>query len=120
MSNEFVCLRISKRGVLCEDVNEIFLKLSTPCILPVHHFILCYQNVHNMLNTYIYHQLLLTCFGACYTIFRENIALLAEKLYDFAMLLQRLCCKMCNIPRFLNLQCCYNVLRKHVFRPSAS
>jgi len=36
-----------------------------------------------MLNTYIYHQVPPTCFGVCYTIFRENIALLAEKLHAF-------------------------------------
>jgi len=34
-------------------------------------------------NTYIYHHLPPTCFGVCYTIFRENIALLAQKLYAF-------------------------------------
>jgi hypothetical protein len=33
-----------------------------------------------MLNTYIYHQLPPTCFGVCYTIFRESIVLLAQKL----------------------------------------
>lgn len=43
---------------------------------------------------YIYHQLPPACFGACYTIFREIIALLAQKVYAFAMLLHRLCCKM--------------------------
>ena len=37
-------------------------------------------NAHNMVNTYIYHQLPPTCFGVCYTIFRETIALLAQKL----------------------------------------
>jgi len=41
------------------------------------------QNTHNMLNTYIYHKLPPTCFGVCYTIFRETIALLAQKLYAF-------------------------------------
>jgi hypothetical protein len=38
-------------------------------------------NAHNTLNTYIYNQLLLTCYGVCYTIFRETIALLAQELY---------------------------------------
>jgi hypothetical protein len=36
-----------------------------------------------MLNTYIYHQLPGTYFGVCYTIFRETIALRAQKLYAF-------------------------------------
>ena len=36
-----------------------------------------------MLNTYIYHQLPPTCFGVCYTLFRETIALVAQKLYAF-------------------------------------
>jgi len=38
-----------------------------------------------MINTYIFHQLPPTCFGVCYTIFRETIALLAQKLNVFAM-----------------------------------
>jgi len=33
----------------------------------------------NTLNTYTYHQLPPTCFGICYTIFRETISLLAQK-----------------------------------------
>jgi len=36
-----------------------------------------------MLNTHIYHQLPPTCFGVCYTTFRETIVLLAQKLYAF-------------------------------------
>jgi hypothetical protein len=36
-----------------------------------------------MFNTYIYHQLSPTCFGVCYTIFRDPDALLAQKLYAF-------------------------------------
>jgi hypothetical protein len=36
-----------------------------------------------MLIKYIYHQLPPTCFGVCYTIFRENIALRAQRLYAF-------------------------------------
>ena len=39
-----------------------------------------------MLNTYIYHQLPPKCFGVCFTIFRETIALLDQKLYA--------CCKV--------------------------
>jgi len=36
-----------------------------------------------MLNTHIYQQLPPTYFGVCYTIFREIIALTAQKLYAF-------------------------------------
>jgi hypothetical protein len=42
--------------------------------------LLLQPNTHNMLNTYIYHQLPATCFGVCYTTFRETIGLLAQKL----------------------------------------
>jgi len=38
-------------------------------------------NAHIMLSTYIYHQLPRTCFGVCYTIFRETTALLAQRLF---------------------------------------
>ena len=41
---------------------------------------------HKTLNIYIYHQISSTCFGVCYTFFRESIALLAQILYAFAML----------------------------------
>ena len=40
-----------------------------------------------MLNTYIYHQLPPIYSCICYTIFREIIALFAQKLYAFSMLL---------------------------------
>jgi hypothetical protein len=33
-----------------------------------------------MFNTYIYHKLPPTCFGVCYTIFRDTITLFAQKL----------------------------------------
>jgi len=36
---------------------------------------------HNMLNTYIYHQLPPTCIGVCFTIFRETTAFLAQELH---------------------------------------
>ena len=43
--------------------------------------LLTYNNdepyAHNRLNTYSYYQLPPTCFGVCYTIFRETITLLA-------------------------------------------
>jgi hypothetical protein len=35
-----------------------------------------------MLNIYIYYHLPPTRFGICYTIFRETIALIAQKLYS--------------------------------------
>ena len=47
-----------------------------------------------MLKTYIYHQLYPTYFGVCYTIFRETIAFLSQKLHVFEILLHRLCYKM--------------------------
>ena len=37
-----------------------------------YHFPLFQLNARNILNTYIYHQLLLACFGVCYTIFSET------------------------------------------------
>jgi hypothetical protein len=46
-------------------------------------FFLFQLNAHNMLNTYIYHLLPPTCFGVCYTFFRETIALLIQELYAF-------------------------------------
>jgi len=49
----------------------------------VKHFFLFQPNAPNKLNTYIYHQLPPTCFSVCYTIFRENNELLAQKLYAF-------------------------------------
>jgi hypothetical protein len=60
------------------------------------------------LNTYIYHHLPPTCFGVCYTIFRETIAILAQELYAFCNVvtqggLQNVKCTLF----VLNLQCCY-------------
>jgi len=56
-------------------------RFSTPCILAVNNFFLLQLYAHNTLKTYIYHQLPPTCFGVCYTILREIIALRAQKLY---------------------------------------
>jgi hypothetical protein len=39
-----------------------------------------------MLNTYIYRLLPPTCFGVCYTIFRETIALFAQETYEAIIL----------------------------------
>ena len=58
----------------------VFFNLPTPCILVVSHFFLFRINAHNILNTYIYHQSPPTCFGVCYTIFRDTIEFLAQKL----------------------------------------
>jgi hypothetical protein len=49
----------------------------------VNRFFLFKLNAHNILSTYIYYQVSPTCFGFCYTIFRETIAFLAQKLYAF-------------------------------------
>ena len=62
---------------------KTILKPFTPCVLAVSHFFLFQLNTLNILNTYIYHQLPPTCFDVCYTVFRETIALLAQKLYAF-------------------------------------
>ena len=87
-----------------------------------------------MLNTHIYHHLPPTCFGVCYTIFRETIALLAPKPYAFcnvAYLLQNhmlfavllTCSKtICFFATLLTcskticfLQCCLLVPKPYVF-----
>ena len=54
-----------------------------------------------MLNTYIYHQLPPTCFGVCYAIFRETIALLAQRLYAFCNVAIK--CKMYTSFKFTML-----------------
>jgi len=80
--------RFKKHSQLSEEDEEnvlfilkVFLKLSNPCILTIIHFFLFQLNAHVMLNTYIYYQLPPTCFGVCYTIFREAVALFAQNLY---------------------------------------
>jgi len=50
-------------------------------------------NANNTLNIHIYHQLPPTCFGVCYTIFKETIPYLLKN-YVFIMLLHRLCYTM--------------------------
>ena len=53
-------------------------------VYPYRQSLLWFQlNAHNRLNIYIYHHLLPTCFGVCYTIFREAIASFALELYIF-------------------------------------
>jgi hypothetical protein len=53
----------------------------------VNHFFLFQPNAPNMLNKYIYHQLPPTCFDVCYCIFRETIALRAQKLYALCIVI---------------------------------
>jgi len=60
------------------SVNVVNKQLSTPSILAVNHLCWFQLNAHNTLNTYIYHQLPPTCFGVCYTNFRQTIAFLAQ------------------------------------------
>jgi hypothetical protein len=64
---------------LPQTVYIYSLKLSTPCILAVNFFLLFHLNAHNTLNTYIHHLLPSTCFGVCYTIFRETTAYFLKK-----------------------------------------
>ena len=56
---------------------RIILELSTPWILAANQFFLFQPKARNMLNTRVYHLLAPTCFGVCYTIFRQTIALFA-------------------------------------------
>ena len=63
--------------------------LSFPLRAFLHHSLLLVKlNANNMLNTYIYHQLPPTCFGVCYTIFMETVAILAGKLQAVCSILQ--------------------------------
>jgi hypothetical protein len=48
----------------------------TQSFIKVIYFFLFQLHAHDMLNTYIYHQLPPKCFGVCYTIFRVTITLL--------------------------------------------
>ena len=66
------------------EVHEFSQFLSIKNFRKGSHF-LFQLNVHNMLNTYIYNQLPPTCFGVCYIILSETIALLVQKLNVFAM-----------------------------------
>jgi hypothetical protein len=55
----------------------------------VNHFFVLQINAHNILNTYIYHQLPATSFGVCYTTFSQTIALLAKKIAKTIHLLSK-------------------------------
>jgi len=65
-------------------------------MLALSHFFLFLLNAQYVLNMYVYHQLPPACFGVCYTIFRETIALLAQKLYPFCIVVVK-----CTV-RYLN------------------
>ena len=81
------------------DFSCVYLSAWTPQKTYKYHFFLFQLNAYNVLNTYIYHHLPTTCFGVCYTIFRETIALLAQKLYAY-----------CNVATKLRLlQRCYKI-----------
>jgi len=56
-----------------------------------------------MFNTYIYHKLPLTCFGVCYTIFRETIALFAQKLLSLCNVAIK--CTIYHIFKIYNQHC---------------
>jgi hypothetical protein len=62
---------------------EVLISSVKTLYLLNHFFFFPQPNAHNMLNTYIYRQLPPTCFGVCYTIFRETTALLYAKAYSF-------------------------------------
>jgi len=61
------------------------------------------------LTTYIYHPLPHTCFGVCYTIFRETIALSAQELYAF-----------CNVVTLAVLQNIKYILPFKIYNPCYS
>jgi len=62
----------------CSSPHRALLQSVPSCLFP--------PNAHNMLNTYIYHQLPATRFDFCYTIFRGDTALLAKRTMLFAIL----------------------------------
>ena len=59
-----------------------------------------------MLNTYVYHHLPPTCFGLCYTIFREIFALVPQKLYAFCYVYCTLYRNITKTCRFLASHAC--------------
>ena len=83
-------------------------------LLNINHFVLFQLNAHKILNTHIYHPSSPTVFAVCYTIFRETVALLAQKLYAF-----------CNVAinvqyTFFKFTMLLQCLKPYVFRPSVS
>ena len=69
-----------------------------------------------MLSTYTYHQLPPTCFGVCYTIFSETVALPAQKLYAFCNVAIKYMIYLVFLKFTMLLQC----LKSYVFCPSVS
>jgi hypothetical protein len=51
-----------------------------------------FLKAHNKLNTYIYQHVPPTCFGVCYTIFRETTSLFAQNIYTFCNVVICVCC----------------------------
>jgi hypothetical protein len=58
-----------------------------PVLQSFSRFFLLQLNAHK-LNTYLYHQLPLTCLDVCYTIFRETTELLAQTYMLFEQVTQ--------------------------------
>jgi len=81
----------------------------------INHFFLFQLNAHNMINTCGNHHLPPTCFGVCYTIFRETIALFAQKLYGFCNVTIK-----CTLYPFYLFTMLLQRLKQYVFRPSVS
>jgi len=67
------CAAVMKSG------NFNFLETSGP-VQACNGTDLMFIYVNNMVNTCIYHQLPPTCFGVCYAIFSNTIALLTKKI----------------------------------------
>jgi hypothetical protein len=59
--------------------NKVLHFEASHSVNPFSHFFLHQQITHNILNKYVYQHLPPTCFGVCYTILREIIALMAQK-----------------------------------------
>jgi hypothetical protein len=69
-------------SVLFKNVDVVDFMRETVCSVWGSDWIFLYNRFFLFqLNTYIYHQLLPTCFGVCSIIFRQTIALLAKTLY---------------------------------------
>jgi hypothetical protein len=69
------------------------LKLSTTCILAANHFFLFQLNAHNMLNTYIYHQLPSKCLCLLHHLQGDHCITCSK-----TMCFWQCCYKMYNVP----------------------
>ena len=118
---------LNEERMTCE-LNEAFLcgQLRYKYFEAVHSVHYCSQslclfqlNAHNMLNTYIYHQLPPTCFSVTPSSGRPLLYLL--KNYVLFTMLHRLCFKMYNITcLFFKFTMLLQCLKQNVFRPSIS